>query len=103
MERRHKRYNGRWCVVHGLRLGKVVMTWYRACARTLLCDIRGSQTCYGRKQCGPPPIRRRYALQGGLRRREVADGVIATSGACATIASDALMNPFDGEYSTILF
>lgn len=26
-----------------------------------------------------------------------ADAVAATSGACATIASDALMNPFDGE------
>lgn len=25
------------------------------------------------------------------------DAVAATSGACATIASDALMNPFDGE------
>lgn len=24
------------------------------------------------------------------------NGIIATSGACATIASDALMNPFDG-------
>ena len=27
---------------------------------------------------------------------------IATSGACATIASDALMNPFDGESSYTL-
>lgn len=26
-----------------------------------------------------------------------ANGRIATSGACATIASDALMNPFDGQ------
>lgn len=28
-----------------------------------------------------------------------ADSVTATSGACATIASDALMNPFDGANS----
>ena len=27
----------------------------------------------------------------------VADFILATSGACATIASDALMNPFDGK------
>lgn len=26
-------------------------------------------------------------------------GSLATSGACATIASDALMNPFDGKES----
>ena len=27
----------------------------------------------------------------------------ATSGACATIASDGLMNPFDGELRSLLF
>lgn len=27
---------------------------------------------------------------------DTADLLLATSGACATIASDALMNPFDG-------
>ena len=30
-------------------------------------------------------------------RVSLSNVIIATSGACATIASDALMNPFDGE------
>lgn len=32
----------------------------------------------------------------------VAKNLLATSGACATIASDALMNPFDGKGSDIM-
>ena len=35
-----------------------------------------------------------------IRSHAVVDYVLATSGACATIASDALMNPFDGEYGS---
>ena len=33
----------------------------------------------------------------GLVKLNVTDLYLATSGACATIASDALMNPFDGK------
>lgn len=35
-------------------------------------------------------------------RMDFANLLIATSGACATIASDALMNPFDGELWQLL-
>ena len=32
----------------------------------------------------------------------MAENFLATSGACATIASDALMNPFDGKCSYLI-
>jgi hypothetical protein len=34
---------------------------------------------------------------------DLANKAPATSGACATIASDALMNPFDGKLTRIFF
>lgn len=72
---------------------------YRSRTRRLLCDIRNGQAANGWQCLWAPSSRSRYTrpfVKLHLAYMNLTRDT-ATSGACATIASDAFMNPFDGE------
>lgn len=77
------------------------LTICRTRTRRVLRDIRGRQACGWRKrgwEARASSFCCWYADIALLERAKRADRLLpALSGACATIASDALMNPFDGK------
>lgn len=81
---------------HSATAGAELTAWNRPGACGILCHLRSSKACHGRKpRQRAPPSRRRHVNRSHFGILELTLPV-ATSGACATIASDALMNPFDG-------
>ena len=71
----------------------------RTCARRILRHLRGCEAANGRQCLRTPPSSRRQVRKSpivtGCRARQRLTIRIASSGACATIASDAFMNSFD--------
>lgn len=73
----------------------------RARTRGVFCHVRSDQASHGRERRRTPPrscrrvVSRANPPEAPSSKADIWPFFTATSGACATIASDAFMNPFD--------
>lgn len=93
-------------------------TWGGTCARSAFWDVRGCEGACGRQQRWKPVASNLYVSRTAIPLNTLSSAslvsvsvfrgafvddhshsAIALAGASATIASDALMNPFDGKLS----